>query len=125
MEKTALIVTDGTENMEEMAKAISSSLHDFKVTLLSAKKFAGTDLLPASLIFFGAENPDPPSFAYLQKLLAHINLAGRPCGIFSASQESADYLRTIARDSELKLYPEPLINKGDIQAWIKKITAGF
>ena len=125
VEKTALIVTDGTENMEEVAKSISLSLEDFKVILLSAKKFTGTDLLSANLFFLGAENPDPPSFSYVQKLLAHINLAGRPCGIFSGSQKTAEYLRTIVKDSELKLYPEPFLGKGDVQAWTKKITDGY
>ena len=121
VEKTALIVTDGTENTREMAEAIGSALINCKVVILAANDFKGTDLLPADICFFGAENPNPPSFSYLHKLLEHINLVNRPCGIFSCSQEAAEYLSNMVRDSELALYPEPFLGKGDITAWTKKV----
>ena len=123
MEKTALIVTDGTESMQKMAEAIAAELNTYKVVSTAAKDFAGTDLLAASFCFFGAENPNPPSFSYLYKMLQHINLVGRPCGIFSGSKNAAEYLQKMAHDSELTLHPDPFLGEGDIKEWVKKIIA--
>ena len=123
MEKTALIVTDGTECMQKMAEAIAAELQNYKVVSTTAKDFAGIDLLAASLCFFGAENPKPPSFSYLYKMLQHINLIGRTCGIFSVSKNTADYLQKMVHDSELTLHPDPFLGEGDIKEWVKKVIA--
>ena len=124
MEKNALIVTDGAESSLKTAEIIAETLKQWKIISLDAKDFSGTELLPADLCFFGAENPNPPSFSYLYKMLAHINLAGRICGIFSTSQETAEYLKNMVHDSELTLYPDPFLGKDDLTTWAEKV-AGF
>ena len=123
MEKTAIIVTDGSESTRQMAAAIAAELKKYKVVSVTAKDFLGTDLLPANLCFFGAAEPDPPSFSYLYKMLQHINLADRYCGIFSKSKKAAEYLSTMVHDSELALYPDPYLGEGDIKAWVRKILS--
>ena len=123
METTALIVTDGTENTQKMAEAIAAELKPYKVNLITAEDFDGTDLLPASLCFFGADHPEPPSFTYLFKMLQHINLAEKPCGIFSGSKKAAEYLFAMVNNSEIDLYPDPFLGKGDIKKWVKEVLA--
>jgi len=123
VEKTALIVTDGTENTVKMAEAITAELKNCEVVSVSADDFEGTQLLRADFCFFGAENPNPPSYSYLYKMLQHINLSGRPCGIFSGTQKAADYLCKMVHDSELALHPDPFLGKGDIKTWVKKVIS--
>jgi len=125
VEKTALVIIDGAESTRKTAESVAGALGNFKVVSLDAKDFTGTQLLSADIYFFGAENPAPPSFSYLQKMLAHINLAGRPCGIFSGSAKAADYLSGMVRDSELALYPDPYVGNGDIKAWTEKVIKLF
>jgi hypothetical protein len=121
VEKTALIVTDGAETTQKMAETIAEALRDYTVNLVAAKDFSGTQILPADICFFGAETPNPPSFDYLHNLLEHINLAGRPCGIFSPSEKALEYLRGMVRDSELALLPDPFPAQGDAKAWTAKV----
>lgn len=123
MEKAAIIVTDGTESMQKTAAAISQELKNFKLVCVAAKDFKGTDLLAASICFFGAENPNPPSFSYLFKMLQHINLARRPCGIFSNSKNAAQYLQKMVSSAELALHADPYMGEGDIKEWVKKVIA--
>ena len=125
VEKTALIITDGAENMRKTAESIAGTLKNCNVVSLDAKNFTGTQLLSADIYFFGAENPEPPSFSYLQEMLAHINLAGRPCGIFSGSEKAAGYLTGMVHDSELALHPDPYLGKGDIKAWTENVIKLF
>jgi hypothetical protein len=121
--KKALIVTDGTESVHQMAERIAAALTDFTVTLRTASDFAGTDILPADICFFGCASPRPASFAYLEELLQHINLAGRPCGIFSPrSKEAARYLAGMVHDSELALNPEPLLEIPALTQWVARVT---
>jgi hypothetical protein len=122
VEITVLIVTDGAESTRKTAEAIAGELKKCKVISVSAKDFAGTDLLPADCCFFGAENPDPPSYSYLYKMLQHINLAGRSCGIFSRSKKAAEYLCAMVKASEAALYPDPYLGEGDIKEWVKKVV---
>jgi acid phosphatase class B len=122
VEKTALIITDDSESTRKTAESIASLLTTWKVVSITAGDFDGTQLLPADIYFFGAEKSNPPSFSYLHKMLQHINLAGRLCGIFSASQEAAGYLRNMVRDSELALHPDPFLGEGDIKTWTEKIV---
>lgn len=123
MEKTAIIVTDEAESSRKMAKAIAAELEGFNVISVLAKDFAGTDLLPAALCFFGAENPEHPSFSYIFKMLQHINLADRSCGIFANTEEAAQYLCSMVHDSELALRADPFLGEGDIKAWVKKVIS--
>ncbi|MDR1374270.1 MAG: hypothetical protein LBJ24_04790 [Treponema sp.] len=122
VKKKALIVTDGTKLVHQMAECIVAALTDFTVTLRSASDFTGTDILPADVCFFGCAGPRPASFVYLEELLQHINLVGRPCGIFSPrSEEAAKYLTGMVHDSELALNPEPLLEIPALTQWITKV----
>jgi hypothetical protein len=122
VKKNALIVTDGTVGIQQMAESIAVALVDFAVTMVPAGAFSGTHILPADIVFFGAEAPKPPAFTYLDTLLQHINLAGRPCGIFSPSGSAVDYLRKMVHDSEMVLCPDPFTGEGDVQTWAKKVA---
>jgi hypothetical protein len=124
--KNALIVVDGAESIQKMAAAIASALKNFSVVTLTAGEFSGTHILAADIYFFGAEVPNPPSFAYLNAVLQHINLAGRPCGVFSSSTSGAEYLRNAVHDSELALYPVVLMKeKDDVKKWTESVAAGL
>ena len=119
--RTVLIVTDGVTETKDLAERIAGELSNYRVTIKDAADFEGTDLLPADLCFFGCDKPNPPSFAYLQKLLRHINLAGRPCGLFSSgSPEAIEYLSNLVRDSEMILGSDPLYARGvkNISSWV-------
>ena len=106
-----------------MAETIVAELKSYNVVSVLAKDFEGTDLLPAALCFFGAENPEHPSFSYLFKMLQHINLADRSCGIFSNTEKAAQYLCGMVHDSELTLRADPFLGEGDIKTWIKKVIS--
>ena len=124
VETTAIIVTDGADSTRKTALAIAAELKNCKIVSVSAKDFAGTDLLPAQYCFFGAENPEPPSFKNLYRILQHINLSGRSCGVFSNSKKASDYLCTMVHDSELALYPSPYLGEGSIKDWVNKVISG-
>jgi len=124
--KKALIITDGTEEIKAAAKTICGALDNFKVNICEAQKFSGTDLLAAQLFIIGCERPNPDSFAYLQELLLHINLASRKCGVFSTSNKTLKYLCGMVKDCEADL-GEPLsvkdeVKKSAAKKWIKGIT---
>jgi hypothetical protein len=122
--KDALIVTDGTAAVQDLAREIAAELGDFKVLVKAASGFAGTDILPAGVFFLGCEQPDPPSFAGIAELLRHINLAGRSCGVFSpGSGAAAAYLAGLVTDCEAAL-GEPFVaaeNKAGLKNWVKSI----
>jgi hypothetical protein len=123
VEKTALIITDGAESSQIIADAIEATLKQCRVVSVTAGDFEGTQLLAADICFLGVEEPKPSSFSYLEKLLKHINLANRPCGIFSSSPQAVEYLRGIVHDSELVLYPDPFMGEGDIKIWVEKVVS--
>jgi hypothetical protein len=109
------------ESIQMMARQIEEALTHCRVVNIQARDFSGLEILPAEIYFFGSETPRPPSFEYLENVLRHINLAGRPCGLFSpGSGEAIDYLSGMVRDSELALYPEPLLPSGmeKIKNWV-------
>ncbi|GHV88159.1 hypothetical protein AGMMS50267_05190 [Spirochaetia bacterium] len=113
--KRILIVTDGAKPTIALAKRIAAKaarmIHAGRApTIVSAGDFTATDILPAVLCFFGCEQPHPPSFAHLEEVLRHINLAGRPCGLFSpGSADAIGYLSGIVRDAELAAYDRGLV----------------
>ena len=126
MSKKALIITDGTETINSLAKPIKTALAGFNVQICSAEKFAGNDILSADIFFLGCENPSPASFAYLEEMLSHINFASRKCGVFSTSQKSLKYLSGILKDSEAALGETMLSTDGgyqqsDITKWVKEL----
>lgn len=120
--RTVLIVTDGSEKTGEMAARIAAALKGDKVTIKGASGLKGNDLLPADAFFLGSEKADPESYAYLSDFFLHVNLAGRPCGVFSSGTEkAAKYLSGLVKDSEAALNPEPYVagSKKDIGRWAK------
>jgi len=122
--KKALIITDGTESINSLAEPIKNALAGFDVKIKHADKFEGTDLLPADIFFIGCEKPSVPSFAYLEEMLSHINLASRKCGIFSVNQKALKYLSNILKDCEASLGETMLSTDGgyqqsDMDKWIK------
>jgi len=122
--KKALIITDGTESINSLAQPIKTALAGYNVQICHADKFAGNDILPADIFFLGCENPSPSSFAYLEQMLSHINLASRKCAVFSTSQKTLKYLCGILKDSEAALGETMLSTDGgyqqsDINKWIK------
>jgi hypothetical protein len=122
-EKTVLIVTDGQIAVQKLADAIASALGDYAVTVVPAGAFKGTHLLGAQIVFLGASEVNPVLFTCLDKVLQHINLSGRPCGIFSpGSPDVIQYLTDMVRDSELALYHEAFLD-GDISAWAASVAA--
>jgi hypothetical protein len=122
--KYVLIITDDTESTNKIAGYIAGSLGNAHVVTLGASEFSATDILPADIYFFGCEKPRPPSFSCLSDLLGHINLAGRPCGLFSPkSREAVKYLAGMVRDSELALYTHPLLvgEPESIKSWVAEV----
>ena len=122
--KNVLILTDGSEGTVKMAVEIASALKGNKVLIKPASEFKGNDILPAEAFFLGCEKPGPESFAYLEDLLKHINLAGRPCGVFSSGSERAvKYLAALIRDSDADLNPEFVFAASgvDIEKWAHNV----
>lgn len=121
-----LIVSDGTASTQIMVQKLLKTLRYEDLTTRNASEFIATDLLAAEVYFFGCESPHPVSFASLERVLCHINLVGRPCGLFSPVQEKAiEYLSRIVFDSELALYPVPFFGDSEenIAAWVKDVLA--
>jgi len=110
--KKTLIITDGSKAVQSIALLIKNALTDYNATvkissqklavrICSAENFEGTDLLPADIFFIGCETRSPKSFAYLEEMLSHINLASRKCGIFSTEEKNLNYLKSILKDCEV------------------------
>jgi hypothetical protein len=122
--KKVLILTDGAESVRSIGERIAGELPGEQVTLVEAGELSGTDILPAEVFFFGCEAPHPPSFAYLEQVLLHINLAGRACGLFSPrSEEALRYLAGLISDAELTLKAEPFLGERpeDLVRWVQII----
>ncbi len=129
--KNILILIDGAEATRKIADRIAARLKGLRVVLMDATDFAATDLLPADACFIGCEKPKPANFAELERVLRGINLAGRPCGLFSpASPPAIAYLRTMVGDAELRVNPEPYplpsggASGADEKTWIENTLRG-
>ena len=109
-----------------MISAAVESLGGYQTITRCANFFSGTDLLPASAFLLGCEKPRPLAFAYLEDLLLHINLAGRPCGVFSADRKALRYLSALVNDCEARK-GKPLLLKGGtvhsaaLDKWIQNL----
>jgi adenine phosphoribosyltransferase len=124
--KNVLIVTDGIDATQKMAARIAKALKGARAVSITALDFAGTDMLAAEAYFFGCAEPNPASFAYLRDILKHINLAGRPCGVFSpVSDQAIDFLTAMVRDSEAALYSKPLFaaNIEYVKSWTDQVIS--
>ena len=134
VKKNILIITDGSGEIVHIAAKIREALSETKfcnskVLVKSALEFKGNDILPVDVFFLGCEKPKPDSFAYLEDLMKHINLANRFCGIFSSGSEKAiKYLSSLVKDSEVSLYPATLlgldISGAHIKKWAEKVVSG-
>lgn len=124
--KNVLVITDSSAETAKMAAEIAAALKGNKVLVKDAAEFMGNDLLPADAFFVGCEKPSPDSFGYITDLFLHINLAGRPCGVFSpGSKQTAEYLAALVRHSEAALNPVPLLAspEADVQSWSQSVLA--
>jgi hypothetical protein len=124
--KKAIIISDGNEAIQSIARSIKDALSDIKTKIIPADKFAGNDLLGADIFILGCENPNPPSFTYIEDLLSHINLASRKCCIFSTSEKTIKYLKGILKTCEADLTQPYLtvkdkVKKSDVKSWLKGI----
>jgi hypothetical protein len=132
--KNIVIITDGMEATIKLAEKIAAELKDDQVKIRTAVDFSATDILPADICFFGCEKPNPPSFAHLETVLRHINLAGRRGGVFSPESPGAvKYLAGVVENSELLLGSQALFaagvpagtgssGGGDVSGWVKGIV---
>jgi len=126
VKRNALIITDDSDKTMDMASGIAAALKNDKVSIKSICDFQGNDILPADVFFLGCEKPNPDSFAYIEDLFLHINLAGRPCGVFSpGGKAAAKYLAGLVRDSEAALNPNPLFSPSgnEIKDWSKSVIS--
>jgi len=119
--KRALIVSDGTESINLIARSIENELASFDVKTCTAQEFEGTSLLAADVFFIGCEKPNPSSFDYLGKMLAHINLVAKKCGIFSTDKKALNYLDDLVKDSEASLEKLLLADHNNSDA-VKELT---
>jgi hypothetical protein len=125
-----LIITDNTPAIktvtEKIAGIFGDSFENYTFSSISAEQFSATDLLPADAFILGCEMPKPPLFVYIEDLFEHINLAGRPCGIFSTNTRSIKYLSNLVRASEAAL-KRPFLVKNNVpdnnklQNWVQSI----
>jgi len=110
-----------------MATGIADALKEEKVSVKNVSEFKGNEILPADAFFLGCETPNPASFTYITDLFRHINLAKRPCGVFSSgTKEAAGYLASLVHDSEAALKKEPLYagSETGIKEWAQSVIAG-
>ena len=127
--KKIAIIIDGAAPLQEAAEnlaAIIGGNPGYSAAVIQAERFSGTDLLPAYAVFLGCEEPKPSSFASIEALLGHINLAGRSCGIFSPNAKALEYLSALVRDSEIAADSPFQIENGKIdteklKSWVLSI----
>jgi hypothetical protein len=122
--KKAVIITDGSEVIQSIAHSIKETLSGVKAKIIPVDKFAGNDLLPVDIFILGCEKPNLASFAYLEDMLSHINLASRKCCIFSTSEKTIKYLKGIVKACEADLTQPYLtvkdkFKKSDVKSWLK------
>jgi len=126
-----LIVADSEESTQKLATGIAAiivppSFDDYSVSILKSDTFYGTDILPVHAFFIGCDLPSPLSFTYVEILFERINLAGRPCGIFSSNPKALRYLSRLMYDSEASVGKPLLAKNGGIDQtklgeWVKSI----
>ncbi len=123
-----LIIADNNDVTGGVAKNIAAvfgtaPFENWSAAVISAKDFSPTKLLAAHAFLLGCEKPNIPEFADIKELFKHINLAGRPCGIFSTQTNTVKYLSGLVRDSEAALGDPLVIENGKVdrrkvQKWV-------
>ena len=128
-DRKIVIITDDAASIQKLAEnivAVIGGVQGYSAAVIPAEIFSGSELLPAYAFFLGCEAPEPSSFLYIETLLQHINLAGRPCGIFSTGAKTLKYLSSLVRDSEPAV-GKPFLAKGgaadgdQLQSWVHGI----
>lgn len=128
--KNVLILVDESDVIKDVGRRLAVHLEAVHVAIVDAADFAATDLLPADAYFFGCQQPHSARFSEVERVLKGINLAGRPCGLFTLSAKSAiEYLRSITRDTELAVFHEPLLYEAlkpvdratQVKAWVHSV----
>jgi len=128
--KKALIITDGKKSIRSIALSISQALPELKIKIVPSKRFCTTMLLPVDTFFIGCERHNPKSFLYLEKMLSHINLASKKCGIFTTNEKTALYLSKILNTCDAAVSPPFLAEKKEsevefdnskLKKWLKTI----
>jgi hypothetical protein len=127
--RKVLILTDTDASMQQMAKDIAAIIEAYpayQAQTVQAEDFSGIELLPSYAFFLGCEKSGPPSFPYIEDMLGHINLVGRPSGVFSSDSGGLEYLSTLVEASEAAM-GKPLLAKGGtmdtktLQNWVESI----
>ena len=103
-----LIITDNAASTKDIASELIACFGDsrfsgYTVSAVEAINFSGTDLLPVYAFFIGCESPEAFSESYIEDFFYHINLAGRPCGIFSPNKKTIKYLSELLNACEASL----------------------
>jgi len=112
---------------KSIADIIASPLFDgYSVSVIKSETFYGTDILPSYAFFIGCETPSPLTFTYVEILFERINLAGRPCGVFSSNAKALRYLSGMVSTSEASLGKPMLAKNGEVddaklREWLKGI----
>jgi len=127
--KKIAIITDGAASVQEAAESIAAVIGacpGYSAAVVQAKDFSGTDLLAAYAVFLGCEEPQPSSFASIETILKHINLAGRSCGIFSSGARALKYLSALVHDSEIAVgkpfqVKDGAIDHEKLKSWVQSI----
>jgi hypothetical protein len=129
-QKKVMILTDNSDSIQPIANSIAAVIGDYpryQTAIINAEEFKGVELLPTCAFFLGCENPKPPSFAYIEDMLEHINLAGRPCGIFSSNSGAIQYLSVLVKASEAAVDKPFLTLSGkdmgeELQKWVRSVV---
>jgi len=129
--RKVLVVTDNGPVTVNIAKNIAAvfgkaPFMDWSAAVISAGDFSPTRLLPVNAFFLGCEKPESPDFTPVKELFKHINLAGRPCGVFSTQANAIKYLSGLVRDSEAALGSPLVVEDGakdsrKLKKWVGSI----
>ena len=117
LKRKILIIADNgavTGNIAANIAAVfgGGTFTGWSATVIPAKDFSPTRLLPVQAFLLGCEKPAPPEFTGIEELFKHINLAGRPCGVFSTQNNAIKYLSGLVRDCEAALGNPLVVENG-------------
>ena len=130
MEKI-LVITDDTDAARYFADEVARYFENspslrYHVSIVDAAGFSGTDLLPVFAFLIGCELPNAFAPYYISDFFNHINLAGRPCGIFSPNREALKYLAGMLKPSEAAIgnpfiFKNGAIEEKELAKWVDGI----
>jgi hypothetical protein len=126
--KILIVADNGSVSIAKNIAAVfgKTPFTDWSAAVISAADFSPTRLLPAHAFILGCEKPESPDFAQIKELFKHINLAGRPCGVFSTRTNAIKYLSGLVRDSEAALGSPLVLENGEtdgkkLKKWVGSI----